>query len=553
VSTWEPELSELDRRRELAQRLGGAERVARQHASGRLTVRERVAALVDPGSWRELGTLTAAASYAADGTLLDAVPANTVVGQGRLAGRRVVVAGDDFTVRGGAADATIHEKQVAAERMAHDLRVPIVRLLDGTGGGGSVKSLDDLGRTYVPWLPGWDLVVANLARVPVLACALGPVVGLGAARLVSSHLSIAVRGLSQVFVAGPALVEAGMGERVDREALGGVDVAARAGTVDLVVDSETAALAAVRTLLGYLPQHAWALPPRSPGDAGSPGTGGADLPGTGHAGLPGAGVAGSPVPGGDDPRRVAPALRDLVPRDRRQPYDARALLAAVFDGGSVLELGRAYAPATITALARLDGWPVAVLASDPRVYGGGMTAAGADKLTRFVDLAGTFHLPVVHLVDQPGFVIGSAAERAGTIRHGARALAAIYQSLVPWASVLIRRAYGVAGAAHRPHHRHTYRIAWPSGDWGSLPIEGGLEVAFKRLLADAGPDAERQKAEILARLESVRSPFRTAEAFLVEEIVDPADTRPLLCDWVASAYDLLGTEPPKPDGPAARP
>jgi len=529
VSTWEPELSELDRRRELAQRLGGAERVARQHASGRLTVRERVAALVDPGSWRELGTLTAAASYAADGTLLDAVPANTVVGQGRLAGRRVVVAGDDFTVRGGAADATIHEKQVAAERMAHDLRVPIVRLLDGTGGGGSVKSLDDLGRTYVPWLPGWDLVVANLARVPVLACALGPVAGLGAARLVSSHLSIAVRGLSQVFVAGPAVVEAGMGERVDREALGGVDVAARAGTVDLVVDSETAALAAVRTLLGYLPQHAWALPPRSAGDA--------DLPGT----------------GGDDPGRVAPALRDLVPRDRRQPYDVRALLAAVFDGGSVLELGRAYAPATVTALARLDGWPVAVLASDPRVYGGGMTAAGADKLTRFVDLAGTFHLPVVHLVDQPGFVIGSAAERAGTIRHGARALAAIYQSLVPWASVLIRRAYGVAGAAHRPHHRHTYRIAWPSGDWGSLPIEGGLEVAFKRLLAEAGPDADRQKAEILARLESVRSPFRTAEAFLVEEIVDPADTRPLLCDWVASAYDLLGTEPPAPAGPAARP
>jgi propionyl-CoA carboxylase beta chain len=547
VSTWEPELSELAHRRELARRMGGAERVARQHATGRLTVRERVTALLDPGSWREVGTLTAAASYAADGTLADAVPANTVIGQGRLDGRRVVVAGDDFTVRGGAADATIHEKQVAAERMAHDLRIPIVRLLDGTGGGGSVKSLDDLGRTYVPWLPGWDLVVANLARVPVLACALGPVVGLGAARLVSAHLSIAVRGLSQVFVAGPALVEAGMRERVDREALGGVDVVARAGTVDLVVDSEAAAFAAVRTLLGYLPQHAWALPPRAAGDPAG-GDRGAGAP---RAGAPDA--AGPRGPGWDDPGRTDPALRDLVPRDRRRPYDVRALLSSVFDGGSVVELGRAYAPATVTALARLDGWPVAVLASDPRVYGGGMTAAGADKVTRFVDLAGTFHLPVVHLVDQPGFVIGSAAERAGTIRHGARALAAIYQCPVPWASVLVRRAYGVAGGAHRPHHRHTYRIAWPSGDWGSLPVEGGLEVAFKRLLAEAGPDAERQKAEIAARLDAVRSPFRTAEAFLVEEIVDPSDTRPLLCDWVSSAYDLLGTEPPKPDAPAARP
>jgi propionyl-CoA carboxylase beta chain len=312
-----------------------------------------------------------------------------------------------------------------------------------------------------------------------------------------------------------------MGERVGKEALGGADLVAHAGTVDLVVDSEAASFAAVRQLLGYLPQHAWALPPR--GERG------------------------------DDPGRADPALRDLVPRDRRRPYAVRALLASVFDAGSVVELGRAFAPSTVTALARLDGWPVAVLAADPRVYGGGMTAAGADKLARFVDLAGTFHLPVVHLVDQPGFVIGSAAERAGTIRHGARALAAVYQSAVPWAAVLVRRAYGVAGAAHRPHHRHTYRIAWPSGDWGSLPLEGGLEVAFKRLLAEAGPDAERARAEIAARLEAVRSPFRTAEAFGVEEIVDPADTRPLLCDWVASAYDLLATEPPRPPDAPARP
>ena len=146
-------------------------------------------------------------------------------------------------------------------------------------------------------------------------------------------------------------------------------------------------------------------------------------------------------------------------------------------------------------------------------------------------------------MDQPGFVIGSAAERAGTIRKGARTLAAVYQSSVPWASVLIRRVFGVAGAAHRPHSRHSFRVAWPSGDWGSLPIEGGLEVAFKRMLAEAGDDAARVKAEIAERLEAVRSPFRTAESFLVEDIVDPADTRPLLTEWVASAYDVLATHP----------
>jgi propionyl-CoA carboxylase beta chain len=254
----------------------------------------------------------------------------------------------------------------------------------------------------------------------------------------------------------------------------------------------------------------------------------------------------------DPPDRRDESLRDLVPKDRRAPYDVRRALATVFDDGSLLELGRRFAPSTVTGLARLAGHPVAVLASDPRVYGGGMTADGADKMTRFLDLAETFRLPVVHLVDQPGFVIGSAAERAGTIRHGARALAAVYQSSVPWASVLVRRVFGVAGAAHRPHHRYTYRIAWPSGDWGSLPIEGGLEVAFKRMLADAGDEAAQLKADIAERLESVRSPFRTAESFLVEDVVDPADTRPLLCEWVAQAYTALATAS-RPASAAYRP
>ena len=433
-----------------------------------------------------------------------------MTGEGRVDGRRVVVAGDDFTVRGGAADASIHQKQTYAESMAGDMGMPLIRLIDGTGGGGSVKSLEDFGRTYVPHNPGWDIVVANLAKVPVVALALGPVAGLGAARLVTSHVAIGVRGIAQVFVAGPAVVEAGMGETVDKEQLGGIDVVARAGTVDVVVDTEDEAFALTRRILSYLPANSGLLPTRA-----------------------------APT---DDANRRSEVLRDAVPRDRRSPYDVRRVLTEVFDADSVVELGRMFGRSTVT-LARLDGWPVAVVASDPRFYGGGMTADGADKMTRFVDLAETFRLPVVHLVDQPGFVIGSTAERAGTIRHGARTLAAVYQSSVPWASVLVRRVFGVAGAAHQPHSRHTFRVAWPSGDWGSLPIEGGLEVAFKRMLAEAGEDAERLKSEITERLEAVRSPFRTAEAFLVEDVIDPADTRPLLTDWVHSAYDVLAARP----------
>ena len=518
--TWDPELAELAHRTSLAAQLGGDERVARQHANGRLTVRERLDALLDPGSWQEIGSLAGTASYGDDGELASFKPASIVAGTGRIDGRRVVVTGDDFTIKGGAANVALTGKQVDVERRALAERVPVVRLLDGTGGGGTVESLEDFGRTYVPYNPGWDAMVAAMQAVPVVTAALGPVAGLGAVRLVTSHVSVMVRELSQVFVAGPAVVEAGMGESLDKEELGGWRVAGKAGTVDLVVDSEEEAFAAVRSVLSYLPPNAWQLPP---------------------------------VSACEDPSdRVDEQLRSLVPRERRRPYDVRALLRSVFDAGSVLELGRLHATGTVTALARLGGRPVAVLASDPRIYGGGMTAAGADKQARFVDLADTFGLPVVHLVDQPGFVIGSASEAAAVVRHGARALSAVEQSRVPWATVLVRRCFGVAGAGHRPLGRWSWRVAWPSGDWGSLPIEGGLEVAFKRLLASS-PDAAALKDEIAARLEAVRSPFRTAESYLVEEVVDPAETRPLLCAWAASAYDVLATLPPGPPLRGMRP
>ena len=177
--------------------------------------------------------------------------------------------------------------------------------------------------------------------------------------------------------------------------------------------------------------------------------------------------------------------------------------------------------ASITGFARLDGWPVAVIASDPYIAAGAWTADSADKLTRFIDLCQTFHLPVVHLVDVPGFAIGVEAEKAATIRHGVRAMSAVYQATVPWCTIMVRKSFGIAGAAVRNHARAQFRYAWPSGDWGSLPVEGGIEAAYKRDL-EAAEDPEALLAELRARMETVRSPFRTADAFLVEEIIDPA-------------------------------
>ena len=503
--SWEPELEELRRREALARRMGGEERVARQHASGRLTVRERIERLFDAGTFHETGAIAGWGSYEG-GELADFLPANVVVGQGRVDGRRAVVQGDDFTLRGGAADAAIWQKMVYAELMASELRLPLVRLVDGTGGGGSVKSLETMGFTYVPYIPGWDVASANLSRVPVVAAALGPVAGLGAARVVASHFSGIVRGTAQLFVAGPPVVAAAMGESPDKEELGGSRAQTRAGAVDNEAADEDDALAQVRRFLSYMPANVWEAPPV--------------------------------VPCADPRERREQDLLSIVPRERRRPYKARRILEAVFDQGSVFELGAPFGRSLITALARLDGRPVGVLASDPNTYGGGLTADASEKLTRFADVCDQFRLPVVNFVDQPGFVIGTEAERRGTIRRGTRALVAVYQASVPWVSVLVRKVFGVAGAAHGKAHGLNLRYAWPSGDWGSLPVEGGIEAAYRREL-EAAEDPAALRDEIEGRLNAVRSPFRTAERFGVEEIIDPRDTRPLLCDWAERAHELV--------------
>ncbi len=510
--TWQPELDELGRRQDLAERMGGPDKIRRQHEAGRLTVRERLAALLDDGSFREIGALAGAATYDGDGELAGFTPANFVAGTGRIDGRKVVVGGDDFTVRGGAGDAAIAGKQIYAERLANELRLPIVRLVEGTGGGGSVKMLEQLGATYVPVNPGWDYVVDNLSAVPVVAAGLGPVAGLGAARLCAAHLSILVEGTAQLFVAGPPVVRGGVGEDVGKEQLGGTAVHGRNAAVDLVAASEPDAFAMIRRFLSYLPPSAYELPPVASCD--------------------------------DPPGRREEALLSAIPRDRRRPYRIREILHAVFDAGSLMEVQR-YGGPIVTALARLDGRPVGVVASDPYAAGGCLTVEGAEALTRLADLCSTFHVPIVTFTDQPGLLIGTRAEQRATIRHGVRAISAVYQASVPAAEIIVRRVFGVGGAGLVNRHRLVRRWAWPSADWGSLPVEGGIEAAYRAELERA-EDPAALLADIRARLDAVRNPLRTAERFGVEEIIDPRETRPLLCDWVHDAYATLPASPGRP-------
>ncbi len=218
--SWQPEVDELKRRAELAKVMGGPENIARQHAGGKLTVRERIERLLDPGSFHETGALTGKPTYDDNGRFVSLIPSNFVLGTGRIEGRRVVVGGDDFTVRGGAADGAIGYRAGYGELMAHELHLPIVRLVDGSGGGGSVKTIEERKRTYVPGNPAWDVVVALLSEVPVISACLGSVAGLGAARVCASHFSLMVKDTSQLFVAGPPVVVRGVGEVVTKEELG---------------------------------------------------------------------------------------------------------------------------------------------------------------------------------------------------------------------------------------------------------------------------------------------------------------------------------------------
>jgi acetyl-CoA carboxylase carboxyltransferase component len=502
--TWKPELEELERRRRLAMELGGVDKVARHKGQGKLTVRERIAGLVDAGSFEEIGSIAGFPEYDAEGSLTALTPANVICGRARIEGRNVFVTGDDFTVRGGANDGGLRDKFGFAETWARRWRVPLVRLVDGTGGGGSVKHVETLGRTYLPDVPIFTEVLDALSEVPVVALGLGSVAGMGAARVCASHYSVMVRGTSQLFAAGPPVV-ARAGQTVTKEELGGSTIHAKNGTIDDEVESEAEAFARAHRFLSYLPASVHELAPH--------------------------------LPCGDRPERAAEELLAAVPRDARRVYRMRPIVEAVVDAGSWFEIGKAWGKSVITGLARLNGWPVAVLASDPYHYGGAWTADASRKAIRMVDLAQTFQLPVVHLVDIPGFLIGKEAEASGVMRFGTQALAAVRQSTVPWCAIMVRKAFGMAALSQRNGSPAFLRYAWPSAQWGSLPIAGGVEAAYRAVI-EAAPDPAAKRAEIEARLEALQSPLRTAEAFGVEEIIDPRSTRSYLCRFADLAAPL---------------
>ena len=505
--SWDKEIAEIHQRRTMAKQHGGPEAVARHHAKGRMTLRERIDGLIDPGSFKETGMGAGGSEKDEHGNLTGFTPSNFILGFAQINQRPCIVGGEDFTIGGGSPTVAGLRKSVYTEELACRYKVPLIRLHEG--GGGSVlgasgkKGGGPVGKS-VAAAPRFKSVAEAMAMVPVASAALGPVAGLPAARLVASHFVTMSRDTAQILIAGPAVVERALGISMSKEELGGAAVHAANGVVDAVAETEAEALAQIRTFLGYMPQNVWEL---------------------------------APIVDTNDPSdRVEEKLAGIIPRNRRKAFDMRKLIAAVADVGSFFEMGRKYGPGQITGLARMNGQSVGILANDGRFYAGAMTSEGAQKVRRFIEICDTFHLPMISLIDEPGFMIGPEAESGGAIRYGTSAVLAAATYSAPWAAVLVRKNYGVASAAH--YGPDAYVLAWPSAEMGALPLEGGVAVAFGReIAAAADPEAKRKELEdeLAARL----SPFPRSESYNFHELIDPRETRPMLCDWIRLVQPLL--------------
>ncbi|KAJ5833056.1 ClpP/crotonase [Penicillium riverlandense] len=441
-------------------------------------------------------------------------PSNNVQGFARIEGRRVVLTADDFTLRAGHADGALMDKTVYMEKLSHSLQLPIIKLTDGSSGGGSVTTIKSEGWSYVPPMHYLQPVIKQLNQgIPNLGACLGPAIGFGAARLVACHFTVMAGDIGSLFSAGPQIVAgATFEEGLTKETLGGPAIHCTNGTIDNLAANEAGCFEQIKTVLGYLPNSGAHLPPVTPCS--------------------------------DPCSRISSELRSIIPRRRERMYNPRRIIKAVVDKESWFEIGALWGTTTIVGLARFDGRPVGIIASNCEVNAGAIDALGAQKVTRHLKFCDIFNLPIVQFVDVPGYAIGTAAERSAVMRYGVQLGTTYFATTVPIFNVILRKVYGVAGGLMVDSRDPRMRVAWPSGEWGSVPLDGGIEVAHRHELSETerkqGKDArDQQYRELDQDYRLLMNPVRTANAFNIEEIIDPALTRPLLCEWLGHIYEDL--------------
>ncbi len=494
----------LQQKRAESEQGGGADRIATQHQKGKMTARERLEVLLDPGSFIELDRFVT--HRATDFGLADqkVLGDGVVTGWGRIDGRLVYVYSQDFTVFGGSLSEAHAEKICKVMDLAVQNGAPVVGLND-SGGARIQEGVVSLGG-YA------DIFLRNTLAsgvVPQISAILGPCAGGAVYSPAITDFVFMVRGISYMFVTGPSVVKTVTHEEVDFERLGGADVhGGTSGVAHFVHDSELESLTAVRTLLSFLPSNNLDSPPVLPCD--------------------------------DPPDRRDEELLDIVPDEASKPYDMHDVIRRVVDGGTFFEVQRDYAGNLLTGFARLGGRSVGIVANQPSNLAGVLDIAASLKGARFIRFCDAFNVPLVTFEDVPGFLPGVAQEHGGIIKHGAKLLYAYCEATVPKLTVITRKAYGGAyDVMNSKHVRGDYNVAWPTAEIAVMGPKGAVEILYKDEATEEKANEYRDK---------FAHPYQAAARGYLDDIIDPRDTRPRLIEALTTLAAKRDRNPPKKHG-----
>jgi methylmalonyl-CoA decarboxylase subunit alpha len=512
-------VAELEARRAKVQEMGGADKVARQHARGKMTARERLATLFDGGAFVEIGAHGTQMGLAAGPDGSDKPPADGVLTAfGKIDGRMVTCAAYDFTVKGGSIGYTGEEKVTRLRSMALRGRWPIVWLIDS--GGARIdpgSSHPDMISAFAGTGHLFREQVVMSGVVPQVAAMVGPgAAGTAYIPGLADYVPM-VKGIGTLALGGPALVKAVTGQEISEQELGGSRIHCEvSGVGDGEFENDAACIAAVRTYLSYLPSNCDEAPPDGPCD--------------------------DPVDRRDE------ALLDLLPESTRKPYDMYKLLRAVVDRGEIFDIKPRFARSIITSFARIGGRSVGLVANQPMHLGGILDNDAADKAAHFIQVCDAFNVPLVFFQDVPGFMVGSKVEHAGIIRHGAKMLHVMSAATVPKLTVVVRKAYGagyyvMCGRAYEPD----LIVSWPTAEISVMGAEGMVGIAAKKLFGDAEPPPEARKG-IIDLIQKNIDVYKVAGWGLIDDVIDPRDTRRVLAAGLELARHKRVERPAKKRG-----
>jgi acetyl-CoA carboxylase carboxyltransferase component len=486
-------VDDLHERRDEARRGGGEERIARQHEQDKLTARERLALLIDHGTFVELGIHGRPhfSQRAMEGR--DAPADGVITGYGKVDGRLVAVAAYDFTVMAGSMGMTGELKVSRLRELALGKRIPMVWLLDSAG----ARIQEAAGSLFAGSGHLFREEVIASGVVPQVAALMGPCAA-GTAYIPGlADFVPMVKGRGSMALAGPHLTKAVTGEDVTQEELGGARVHTRvSGVADLEVDSDESCIAAIRSYLSFFPSNCEEAPPRR------------EM--------------------GDPPERAEEDLLDILPDSPRHPYDMYELIRRIVDDGEWFDLKPRWARTIITCLARMGGRPVGIVANQPKHLGGILENDSADKAARFINLCDAYGVPLLFLMDVPGFMVGTKVEQAGIIRHGAKMLYAVSRATVPKVTVIVRKAYGagyyvMCGKAYEPD----LIVAWPSAEISVMGPEGAVNIIFRKQI-EASEDPDAARAERIEGIRKTIDPYIAAGNAMIDDVIDPRETRPIV-------------------------